>query len=55
MIGARVWIDLESVSDTGCRRTIRVGLAGDEVRSKKIYDTIKQHLPSSQKQTEGTG
>lgn len=41
----RVWIDLESVSDSRCRLTIRVGLSGDEIRSRKIYDTIKQHLP----------
>ena len=46
--GARVWIDMESVSDSRCRITIRVGLTGDEVRSRKIYDTIKQHLPRSQ-------
>ena len=45
---AHVWIDLESVSDSRCRLTIRVGLSGDEVRSRKIYDTIKQHLPPSQ-------
>ena len=45
--GARVRIDLESVSDSRCRVTIRVGLSGDEVRSRKIYDTIKQHLPHS--------
>lgn len=46
--GSHVWIDLESVSDSRCRLTIRVGLTGDEVRSRKIYDTIKQHLPRSQ-------
>ncbi|HKY73178.1 MAG TPA: DUF3568 family protein [Nitrospira sp.] len=46
--GTRVWIDLESVADSRCRLTIRVGLTGDEVRSRKIYDTIKQHLPPSQ-------
>jgi hypothetical protein len=46
--GARVWIDLESISDSRCRITIRVGLTGDEVRSRKIYDAIKQHLPRSQ-------
>ncbi len=45
--GAHVWIDLESVSDSRCRLTIRVGLSGDEVRSRKIYNTIKQHLPHS--------
>lgn len=45
---AHVWIDLESISDSRCRLTIRVGLSGDEVRSRKIYDTIKQHLPPAQ-------
>ena len=43
-----IWIDLESVQDSRCRLTIRVGFSGDEVRSRKIYDTIKQHLPRSQ-------
>jgi hypothetical protein len=46
--GPHVWIDMESVSDSRCRITIRVGLTGDEVRSRKIYDAIKQHLPRSQ-------
>lgn len=46
--GPHVWIDIESVSDSRCRITIRVGLTGDEVRSRKIYDAIKQHLPRSQ-------
>jgi Protein of unknown function (DUF3568) len=46
--GAHIWIDLESISDSRCRLTIRVGLAGDETRSRKIYDTIKQHLPRSE-------
>lgn len=44
---AHVWIDLETISDSRCRLTIRVGLSGDEVRSRRIYDTIKQHLPPS--------
>src|SRR5215510_11385213 len=43
-----IWIDLESVQDSRCRLTIRVGFSGDEVRSRKIYDTIKQHLPRSE-------
>jgi Protein of unknown function (DUF3568) len=46
--GTHIWIDLESISDSRCRVTIRVGLAGDEVRSRKIYDTIKQNLPPTQ-------
>jgi len=43
-----IWIDLESVQDSRCRLTIRVGFSGDEVRSRKIYDAIKQHLPRSE-------
>ena len=46
--GPHVWIDMESISDSRSRITIRVGLTGDEVRSRKIYDAIKQHLPRSQ-------
>lgn len=45
--GARIWIDLESISDARTQVTIRVGYTGDEARSRKIYDTIKQHLPRS--------
>lgn len=45
--GAHVWIDLESVPESRCRITIRVGLTGDEVRARKIHETIKQHLPRS--------
>ena len=41
-----VWIDLESMRESRTRVTIRVGRTGDEVRSRKILDTIKQHLPS---------
>lgn len=41
---AHVWIDLESVGGSRTRVTIRVGLTGDEVRSRKILDTIKQSL-----------
>lgn len=43
--GAHVWIDLESLSDSRCRLTIRVGLTGDEARARKIHKTIMQHLP----------
>lgn len=46
--GPHVWMDMESVSDSRCRITIRVGLTGDEVRSRKIYEAVKQHLPRSQ-------
>lgn len=42
---AHVWIDLESMGESRTRATIRVGLTGDEVRSRKILETIKQSLP----------
>ena len=45
--GPHIWIDMEAVSDSRCRITIRVGLTGDEARSRKIYDAIKRHLPRS--------
>ena len=41
---AHVWIDLEPMGEFRTRVTIRVGLTGDEVRSKKILETIKQSL-----------
>lgn len=41
---AHVWIDLESIGDSRTRLTLRVGLTGDEVRSRKILETIKQSL-----------
>ncbi|HEU4685540.1 MAG TPA: DUF3568 family protein [Nitrospira sp.] len=43
--GAHVWITIESLSDSRSRITIRVGVMGDEVRSRKIDETIRKHLP----------
>jgi hypothetical protein len=42
--GEHVWIDLESLSDSRTSLTIRVGVTGDELRARKIYDAIKRHL-----------
>ena len=42
--GKHVWIDLDTVADSRTKITIRVGVAGDEVRSRKILDAIKKHL-----------
>ena len=39
-----VWIDLESLSNSRTSLTIRVGVTGNEVRARKIYDAIKRHL-----------
>jgi len=40
-----VWIDLESVGESRTRITLRVGLTGDELRSRKVLDRIKESLP----------
>ena len=40
-----VWIDLEFMRESRTRVTVRVGRTGDEIRSRKILDTIKQYLP----------
>lgn len=43
--GEHVWIDLESLWGSRTSLTIRVGVTGNEVRARKIYDAIKRHLP----------
>ena len=40
-----VWIDMESLWNSRTSLTIRVGVMGNEVRARKIYDAIKRHLP----------
>jgi len=40
-----VWIDMESLWNSRTSMTIRVGVMGNEVRARKIYDAIKRHLP----------
>ena len=40
----RVWIDLDSVAESRTRLTIRVGVMGDEGRSRRIVDAIQKHL-----------
>lgn len=42
--GKRVWIDVDKTTDTVSTLTIRVGLVGDEARSREILDKIKAHL-----------
>ena len=36
---------LEFMRESRTRATVRVGRTGDEIRSRKILDTIKQYLP----------
>lgn len=42
-----VWIDLDAIGDSRTKLTIRVGIIGDEVRSRRILEAIKKHLPES--------
>lgn len=42
--GKRVWIDVGKTTDTVSTLTIRVGLTGDEARSREILANIKAHL-----------
>jgi hypothetical protein len=41
---AHVWIDLESIGESRTKVTVRVGLTGDEVRSRKILEATKRFL-----------
>ncbi len=45
--GSHVWIDLDTLSESRTRITIRVGVMGDEVRSRRILNAITNHLPPS--------
>ena len=42
--GTRVWVDLDSMADSRTKLTIRVGVVGDESRSRNILAAIKAHL-----------
>lgn len=42
--GTHVWVDLDSVADSRTKLTIRVGVVGDESRSRNILAAIKTHL-----------
>lgn len=39
-----VWIDVDYVTDSRSKVSIRAGYIGDEVRSRKILDSIRKHL-----------
>lgn len=42
--GSHVWIHLDTLSESRTRITIRVGVMGDEVRSRRILKAITNHL-----------
>lgn len=43
----KVWITIESLTDSRSRITIRVGVMGDEAKSRQILDATKRHLAAS--------
>jgi hypothetical protein len=42
--GEDVWIDIESVTAESSKITIRVGVLGDQYKSRQILDGIHRHL-----------
>ena len=42
--GSDVWIEIESVTAESSKITIRVGVMGDEQKSRQILDGIHKHL-----------
>ncbi len=42
--GKTVWIDIDAITNSSCKMTIRVGTLGDEARSRKILEKIHRHL-----------
>ncbi len=43
--GDDVWIDIESVTTQSSRISIRVGILGDQSKSRQILDGIHRYLP----------
>jgi hypothetical protein len=42
--GSNVWIEIESLTSESCKVTIRVGIMGDEYKSRQILDHIHKHI-----------
>ena len=42
--GKDLWIGIKSLTEKSCTLTIRVGLRGDQARSKMVLDAIKKRL-----------
>jgi len=42
--GSDVWIEIESLGSESSKVTVRVGIMGDEPKSRQILDAIHRHL-----------
>ncbi len=49
--GQDVWIDIEYITVQSSRLTIRVGIMGDERKSRQILDGIHRHLSEGGRKT----
>jgi hypothetical protein len=47
--GSDVWIQIESRAAESSRIRVRVGILGDEYKSRQILDGIHKHLPGGRK------
>ncbi|WP_447978626.1 DUF3568 family protein [Candidatus Nitrospira bockiana] len=45
--GRQVWIDLQAKGERATELTIRVGVMGDEARSRRILEAITRRLPAA--------
>jgi hypothetical protein len=45
--GSDVWIEIESFTAESCKITIRVGIMGDEYKSRQILDRVNKHITAS--------
>ncbi|HAM50705.1 MAG TPA: hypothetical protein DCP92_08455 [Nitrospiraceae bacterium] len=46
--GDDIWIEIEAVTAESSKITVRVGVMGDENKSRKILDVIHKHLSESE-------
>ena len=42
--GTKVWIDIDSRTETSAKIVIRVGILGDEEKSRRLLDAVHRHL-----------
>jgi hypothetical protein len=49
--GDDVWIEIESITAKSSKITIRVGILGDQNKSRQILDGIHTHLPGGGRQS----
>jgi hypothetical protein len=42
--GKRVWIDIRSLAESSAKITIRIGMFGDQSRSRRLLEAIRRNL-----------